>query len=139
MARLVMQNIKRNSKGRMIHADISMELEPIAARTALMLHEAQVVVDSEMVRHLQAFVPKTTGRLGASFGDETVYGSGVVQDNVPYGHYQNFLDMPYTTLEPNDSRYSSDPNRGSHFVERVIEQKGEEIAKAAQDAISKRG
>lgn len=135
----ILKNIKRNSKGRIIHADISMDVVRVTAQTDALLHEAQKVVDSETVRHLQAFVPLKTGILSASFARGTEIGSGEVQDNVPYGHYQNFLDMPYKTIEPGDARYSSDPNRGSHFVERVIEQKGDEIVSVAQRAINRKG
>ena len=131
-----LSNIKRNANGRMIHADIAFEPDKgLRASMEGMLHTAQMVVDSETVRYLQAYVPLKTGMLQKSIALNTQLGSGEVEVGTPYGHYQNFLDMPYKTIEPGDPRYSNDPLRGSHFAERVLTDHGDDIIAAAQKAI----
>ncbi|MBO5198057.1 MAG: hypothetical protein J6B85_05995 [Lachnospiraceae bacterium] len=48
----------------------------------------QTAVDSECIRMMEPYTPMRNGELIASVTRETVIGSGIIRQNVPYAHYQ---------------------------------------------------
>lgn len=125
-----LRHIVRNDSGRIIHADISFMGSTKALRQKI--DGAQEVVDKELQKYVMDYVPLKSGNLRDSVPANTHVGDGSIVVGTAYGHYQNFLDMPYKTLKPSDTRYVDNPDRGSHFIERAIQDHGKDVIAAAQ-------
>lgn len=131
-----MRDIVRDASGRIIHAKISFRgtLRDLRAR----LGAGQEAADKEMQRWVMAYVPYKTGTLMRSVPENTRVGTGDIVVGTPYGHRQNFMEAPYKTPRIRE-RYASMPDRGPHFIERAIEDHGEDVIAAAQKAIDAGG
>lgn len=127
-----MRGIVRDVGGRIIHAKISFRGSLRALNEKL--GDAQEAADKELQKWVMAYVPLKSGTLRASVPENTKVGTGDIVVGTPYGHYQNFLDMPYKTPRV-AARYVSMPDRGSHFIERAITNHGEDVIAAAQHAM----
>lgn len=73
-------------------------------------HQAQVYVDSEVLRYCDPLVPMRTGALKNSGKSGTNLGDGEVKYTVPYAAFQY-----YSTAQTRDY----DPQRGGYWFERM--------------------
>ena len=121
----------------------------------------QKVIDSVFMRYLDKYMPMDTGELIQSMYSSTKVGSGEVNINKPYAHYQHegvlYIDPKYKKgafYDPISGRYWSrknvqkvatktklnyhgGANRGDHFVERMLADHFDDILKEGQKEIDK--
>ncbi len=82
----------------------------------------QQVVDSEVVRRIQPYIPLDTGELAGSVQRATRVGSGEVIVDTPYARRQNFKNPGGEGL------------RGPHYFDRMKADHKDDILTAAQKA-----
>ncbi len=121
----------------------------------------QKVIDSAFMGYLDTYIPADSFQMINNMYSSTKVGSGEVNINVPYVHYQNegekYIDPKYKIgafHDPISGRYWSRPgikkvpsgkklnyhggaNRGDHFVERMIADHFKDILNAGQKEIDK--
>lgn len=121
----------------------------------------QKVIDSIFMGYLDKYMPMDSGQMITSMYTSTKVGSGEININTPYAHYQHegikYVDPKYgkgAFHDPISGRYWSRPNikkvpseeklnyqgapqRGDHFVERMLADHFEDILNAGQKEIDK--
>lgn len=121
----------------------------------------QKVIDSSFMGYVDKYMPQDSNQMITSMYDSTRVGSGEIDINTPYAHYQNegekYVDPKYKIgafHDPISGRYWSRPNikkvpsgkklnyhggalRGDHFVERMLADHFEDILNAGQKEIDK--
>lgn len=121
----------------------------------------QKVIDSSFMNYLDKYMPMDTGELINSMYASTRVGSGEININKPYAHYQHegelYVDPKYkkgALHDPITGRFWSRPNvkkvpggnklnyhgganRGDHFVERMLADHFQDILQAGQKEIDK--
>ncbi len=121
----------------------------------------QKVIDSAFMGHLDKYMPADSNGMITSMYNSTKVGSGEININTPYAHYQHegelYVDPKYNIgafHDPVSGRYWSRPNirkvpssrklnyhggalRGDHFVERMLADHFYDILNAGQKEIDK--
>lgn len=121
----------------------------------------QKVIDSSFMGYMDKYMPMDSGQMITSMYNSTKVGSGVINVNSPYAHYQHegelYVDPKYNIgafHDPISGRYWSRPNikkvasgkklnyhggalRGDHFVERMLADHFNDILNAGQKEIDK--
>ena len=121
----------------------------------------QKVIDSTFMSYLDKYMPSDTTQMITSMYNSTEVGSGEININEPYSHYQHegikYVDPKYKIgafHDPVSGRYWSRPGikkvpsgeklnyhggalRGDHFVERMLADHFEDILKDGQKEIDK--
>lgn len=121
----------------------------------------QRVIDSAFMGYLDKYMPTDSNQMITSMYNSTKVGSGEININVPYAHYQHegekYVDPKYKIgafHDPVSGRYWSRPGikkvpsgqklnyhggalRGDHFVERMLSDHFEDILNAGQKEINK--
>ena len=121
----------------------------------------QKVIDSSFMNYLDKYMPMDTGELINSMYASTRVGSGEININKPYAHYQHegelYVDPKYKKGALHDSitgrfwsrpnvkkvpsgeklNYHGGANRGDHFVERMLADHFQDILQAGQKEIDK--
>ncbi len=121
----------------------------------------QKVIDSAFMGYMEPYMPKDNNQMIISMYNSTKVGSGEININTPYVHYQHegvkYVDPKYKIGAFHDSisgRYWSRPGikkissskrltyhggalRGSHFVERMLADHFKDILNAGQKEIEK--
>lgn len=121
----------------------------------------QKVIDSQFMGYMDKYMPMDSGQMITNMYNSTKVGSGEININVPYAHYQHegelYVDPKYKIgafHDPVSGRYWSrpnikkvpsgkklnyhgGPNRGDHFVERMLADHFEDILNAGQKEIDK--
>lgn len=119
----------------------------------------QKKIDSIFMNYLDKYMPQDTNTMISNMYSSTKVGSGIININVPYAHYQHegilYVDPKYNIgafHDPRSGRYWSRPgvkkistdrrlnysggaNRGDHFVERMIADHFQDILDAGQKEI----
>lgn len=122
----------------------------------------QRVVDSQFMSYIDTYMPADSNQMITAMYNSTKVGSGEINVNVPYAHYQHegelYVDPKYKIgafHDPISGRYWSRPNinkipsgkrlnyhggalRGDHFVERMLADHFEDILNAGQKEIDKK-
>lgn len=121
----------------------------------------QKVIDITFMSYLDKYMPADTTELIISMYNSTNVGSGEININKPYAHYQHegikYIDPKYKIgafHDPISGRYWSRPGikkipsgeklnyhggslRGDHFVERMLADHFEDILEAGQKEVDK--
>lgn len=121
----------------------------------------QRVIDSAFMGYLDKYMPADSNQMITSMYNSTKVGSGEIDINTPYTHYQHegvkYIDPKYKIgafHDPVSGRYWSRPGikkvpsgqklnyhggalRGDHFVERMLSDHFEDILNAGQKEINK--
>lgn len=121
----------------------------------------QKVIDSSFMGYVDKYMPQDSNQMITSMYNSTKIGSGEININTPYAHYQHegvlYVDPKYKKGAFHNSisgRYWSRPNikkvpsgkklnyhggalRGDHFVERMLADHFEDILNAGQKEIDK--
>ena len=121
----------------------------------------QKVIDSSFMGYLDKYMPQDSNAMIMSMYNSTKVGSGEININTPYAHYQHegekYVDPKYKKgafHDPISGRYWSRPgikkvpsgqklkyhggaNRGDHFIERMLADHFEDILNAGQKEIDK--
>lgn len=121
----------------------------------------QRVIDSAFMGYLDKYMPADSNQMITSMYNSTKVGSGEININTPYAHYQHegekYVDPKYKIgafHDPVSGRYWSRPGikkvpsgqklnyyggalRGDHFVERMLSDHFEDILNAGQKEINK--
>lgn len=121
----------------------------------------QRVIDSTFMGYLDKYMPADSNQMITSMYNSTKVGSGEININTPYAHYQHegekYVDPKYKIgafHDPVSGRYWSRPGikkvpsgqklnyhggalRGDHFVERMLSDHFEDILDAGQKEINK--
>ena len=121
----------------------------------------QKVIDSQFMAYMDKYMPMDSGQMITNMYNSTKVGSGEININVPYAHYQHegelYVGPKYNIgafHDPVSGRYRSRPNikkvpsgkklnyhgganRGDHFVERMLADHFEDILNAGQKEIDK--
>lgn len=121
----------------------------------------QKVIDSSVMGHMDKYMPMDSNQMITSMYNSTKVGSGEININTPYAHYQHegelYVDPKYNIgafHDPISGRYWSRPNikkvpsgrklnyhggalRGDHFFERMLADHFEDILNAGQKEIDK--
>ena len=121
----------------------------------------QKVIDSSFMRYMDKYMPMDSGQMITNMYNSTKVGSGEININTPYAHYQHegelYVDPKYKIgafHDPVNGRYWSRPNikkvpsgkklnyhggalRGDHFVERMLADHFNDILNAGQKEIDK--
>lgn len=121
----------------------------------------QRVIDSAFMGYLDKYMPEDSNQMITSMYNSTKVGSGEININTPYAHYQHegekYVDPKYKIgafHDPVSGRYWSRPGikkvpsgqklnyhggalRGDHFVERMLSDHFEDILNAGQKEINK--
>lgn len=121
----------------------------------------QKVIDSSFMNYLDKYMPMDTGELINSMYASTRVGSGEININKPYAHYQHegelyvdakykkgafhdyitgrFWSRPNVKKVPSGEKlnYHGGANRGDHFVERMLADHFQDILQAGQKEIDK--
>ncbi len=121
----------------------------------------QKVIDSVFMGYMDKYMPMDSGQMITSMYNSTKAGSGEININVPYAHYQHEGELyvdPKTGkgafYDKNSGRFWSRPDikkvpsgkklnyhggalRGDHFVERMLADHFEDILNAGQKEIDK--
>lgn len=121
----------------------------------------QKVIDSLFMGYMDKYMPMDSNQMITSMYDSTKVGSGKININTPYTHYQHegesYVDPKYKKgafHDPVSGRYWSRPNikkvpsgkklnyhggalRGDHFVERMLADHFNDILNAGQKEIDK--
>lgn len=121
----------------------------------------QKVIDSTFIGYLDKYMPKDSNQMIVSMNNSTKVGSGEININTPYAHYQHegvkYVDPKYKIgafHDPISGRYWSRAGikkvhsskrltyhsgalRGSHFIERMLADHFNDILNAGQKEIDK--
>ena len=121
----------------------------------------QKVIDSSFMGYMDEYMPMDSGQMITSMYNSTKVGSGEINVNTPYAHYQHegelYIDPKYgigAFHDPVSGRYWSRPNikkvpsskklnyhggslRGDHFVERMLSDHFNDILNSGQKEIDK--
>jgi hypothetical protein len=121
----------------------------------------QKVIDSAFMGYLDKYMPMDSNQMITSMYNSTKVGSGEININTPYAHYQyegtKYIDPKYKIgafYDKNSGRYWSRPGikkvqsnerlnyhsgplRGDHFVERMLADHFDDILNAGQKEIDK--
>lgn len=121
----------------------------------------QKVIDSSFMGYVDKYMPRRNGQMITRMYTSTKVGSGEININAPYAHYQHegekYVDPKYKIgafHDPVSGRYWSrtgikkipsgnklnyhgGANRGDHFVERMLADHFEDILNAGQKEIDK--
>lgn len=121
----------------------------------------QKVIDSAFMGYMEPYMPKDNNQMIISMYNSTKVGSGEININTPYAHYQHegvkYVDPKYKIgafHDPISGRYWSRPGikkissdkrltyhdgtlRGSHFIERMLADHFNDILNAGQKEIEK--
>lgn len=121
----------------------------------------QKMIDSVFMGYIDKYMPMDSEQMITSMYDSTKPGAGEININTPYAHYQyegqlyvdpkngkgafhdpisgRFWSRPDIKKVPSDKRlnYHGGPNRGDHFVERMLADHFEDILNAGQKEIDK--
>ena len=121
----------------------------------------QKVIDSAFMGYVDDYIPMDSGQMITAMYNSTKIGSGEININVPYAHYQHegikYVDPKYKIgafHDPVSGRYWSrsrikkvkseeklnyhgGANRGDHFVERMLADHFKDILEAGQKEIDK--
>ena len=121
----------------------------------------QKVIDSQFMGYMDKYMPMDSGQMITNMYSSTKVGSGEININTPYAHYQHegvlYVDPKYKIgafHDPISGRYWSRPNiekilsgrklnyhgggnRGDHFVERMLADHFGDILNAGQKEIDK--
>lgn len=121
----------------------------------------QKVIDSTFMGYMDKYMPMDSGQMITAMYNSTKVGSGEIDINTPYAHYQHEGELyvdPKTGkgafYDPVSGRYWSRPNiqkipsgkklnyhggslRGDHFVERMLADHFNDILNAGQKEIDK--
>lgn len=119
----------------------------------------QKKIDSTFMNYLDKYMPQDTNIMISNMYSNTKVGSGMININVPYAHYQHegvlYVDPKYNIgafHDPQSGRYWSRPgikkipsdkrlnysggaNRGDHFVERMLADHFQDILNEGQKEI----
>lgn len=121
----------------------------------------QKVIDSNFMGYLDKYMPMDSGQMITSMYNSTKVGSGEVNINTPYAHYQHqgelYIDPKYKIGSFHNSisgrfwsrkgikkipsgkklNYHGGANRGDHFIERMLANHFTDILEAGQKEIDK--
>lgn len=121
----------------------------------------QKVIDSAFMGYMEPYMPKDNNQMIISMYNSTKVGSGEININTPYAHYQHegvkYVDPKYKIgafHDPISGRYWSRPGikkissdkrltyhggalRGSHFIERMLADHFNDILNAGRKEIEK--
>lgn len=121
----------------------------------------QKVIDSQFMGYMDKYMPMDSNQMITSMYNSTKVGSGEININSPYAHYQHegelYIDPKIRKgafYDPINGRFWSRPNikkipsgkklnyhggalRGDHFVERMLADHFEDILNAGQKEIDK--
>lgn len=121
----------------------------------------QKVIDSAFMGYMDPYMPAYSFQMINSMYSSTKVGSGEININAPYAHYQHegekYIDPKYKIgafHNPTSGRYWSRPgikkvpsgeklnyhggaNRGDHFIERMLADHFEDILNAGQKEIDR--
>lgn len=121
----------------------------------------QKVIDSSFMGYMDKYMPMDTGEMITNMYSATKVGSGEINVNTPYAHYQHegelYVDPKYKKgafHDPISGRYWSKKgvkkissgkklnyhggaNRGDHFIERMLADHFNDIVNAGQEEIDK--
>lgn len=121
----------------------------------------QKVIDSAFMGYMEPYMPKDNNQMIISMYNSTKVGSGEININTPYTHYQHegilyinpkykkggfydavsgrYWSRPGIKKIPSDKRltYHGGALRGSHFVERMLADHFKDILNAGQKEIEK--
>ncbi len=144
-----------------ITAFSSIQKKQIIDKYGLENGRTQRVVDSAFMGYLDKYMPMDSNQMITSMYGSTKVGSGEININTPYAHYQHegvkYIDPKYKIgafHDPVSGRYWSRPGikkipsgqklnyhggalRGDHFVERMLSDHFEDILNAGQKEINK--
>ena len=121
----------------------------------------QKVIDSAFMGYMDKYMPMDEGQMITSMYNSTKVGSGEINVNTPYAHYQyegvlyvdpktgkgafhdpvsgRYWSRPNIKKVPSDKKlnYHGGPLRGDHFVERMLADHFNDILNAGQKEIDK--
>ena len=121
----------------------------------------QEVIDSQFMGYMDKYMPMDSGQMIANMYNSTKVGSGEININTPYAHYQyegvlyvdpktgkgafhdpvsgRYWSRPGIKKVPSGNKlnYHGGPLRGNHFVERMLADHFEDILNAGQKEIDK--
>lgn len=121
----------------------------------------QKVIDSSFMGYMDKYMPMDSGQMITSMYNSTKVGSGEININSPYAHYQYegelYVDPKYNKgafHDPISGRYWSRPNikkvpsgkklnyhggslRGDHFIERMLADHFNDILNSGQKEIER--
>ena len=144
-----------------IKAFTGIQKQQIIDKYGLENGRTQRVIDSAFMGYLDKYMPMDSSQMITSMYISTKVGSGEININTPYAHYQHegvkYIDPKYKTgafHDPVSGRYWSRPGikevpsneklnyhggalRGDHFVERMLADHFEDILNAGQEEINK--
>lgn len=144
-----------------IKAFTGIQKQQIIGKYGLENGRTQRVIDSAFMGYLDKYMPMDSNQMITSMYISTKVGSGEININTPYAHYQHegvkYIDPKYKIgafHDPISGRYWSRPGikkvpsneklnyhggalRGDHFVERMLADHFEDILNAGQEEINK--
>lgn len=144
-----------------IKAFTGIQKQQIIDKYGLENGRTQRVIDSAFMGYLDKYMPMDSSQMITSMYISTKVGSGEININTPYAHYQHggvkYIDPKYKIgafHDPVSGRYWSRPGikkvpsgqklnyhggalRGDHFVERMLSDHFEDILNAGQKEINK--
>ena len=144
-----------------IKAFTGIQKQQIIDKYGLENGRTQRVIDSAFMGYLDKYMPMDSSQMITSMYISTKIGSGEININTPYAHYQQegvkYIDPKYKIGAfhgPISGRYWSRPGikkvpsneklnyhggalRGDHFVERMLADHFEDILNAGQEEINK--
>lgn len=144
-----------------IKAFTGIQKQQIIDKYGLENGRTQRVIDSAFMGYLDKYMPMDSNQMITSMYISTKVGSGEININTPYAHYQHegvkYIDPKYKIgafHDPISGRYWSRPGikkvpsneklnyhggalRGDHFVERMLADHFEDILNAGQEEINK--
>lgn len=139
----------------------SIQKQQIIDKYGLEGGRTQKVIDSSFMGYMDKYMPMDSGQMITNMYNSTRVGSGEININTPYAHYQHegelYVDPKYNIgafHDPVSGRYWSRPNikkvpsgkklnyhggasRGDHFVERMLADHFDDILNAGQKEIDK--
>jgi hypothetical protein len=139
----------------------SIQKQQIIDKYGLESGRTQKVIDSVFMGNLDKYMPMDSSQMITSMYNSTKVGSGEININTPYAHYQHegdlYVDPKYKIgafHDPISGRYWSrlgikkipsgkklkyhgGANRGDHFVERMLADHFEDILNAGQKEIDR--
>lgn len=144
-----------------IKAFTGIQKQQIIDKYGLENGRTQRVIDSAFMGYLDKYMPMDSSQMITSMYISTKIGSGEININTPYAHYQQegvkYIDPKYKIgafHDPISGRYWRRPGikkvpsneklnyhggalRGDHFVERMLADHFEDILNAGQEEINK--
>ena len=94
----------------------------------------QKVIDSAFMGYMEPYMPKDNNQMIISMYNSTKVGSGEININTPYAHYQH-EGVKY--VDPKYKIGHGGALRGSHFIERMLADHFNDILNAGQKEIEK--